>query len=84
MMKDTKYCGRCGVTKPVSCFHRNVKSTDGRQPFCISCRAQRDRTLRKRPSMPIFFSEPRQRPTAEEFRDAKAHGMALALFGIIG
>lgn len=81
---DTKYCGKCGTTKPIACFHRNAMAKDGRQPHCISCRANRPERQRLLPNGRRVEDRFDLRPTREDFRDAKSHGMALALFGIIG
>jgi len=34
-----KRCARCSDTKPHSAFHRSVVRSDGRQVYCIACRA---------------------------------------------
>ena len=34
---ETKKCGRCGETKPVSEFYRNAKISDGLDYFCKDC-----------------------------------------------
>lgn len=32
-----KACGRCGVVKPVSAFHKSSRSKDGHQSWCKDC-----------------------------------------------
>lgn len=37
---ETKACGRCGATKPLSDFHRDRTKPDGRQIRCKECRRE--------------------------------------------
>jgi hypothetical protein len=38
-MDVTKWCSKCGLSKPLSEFHRSVISHDGRVGGCKSCRS---------------------------------------------
>lgn len=46
--EPTKKCACCGRVLPMSSFHKNITSKDGKQSVCIQCRAEYDRQYRKR------------------------------------
>lgn len=39
-MNEEKVCNKCGKTLPLTEFHRNVLSRDGRQAVCKKCRSE--------------------------------------------
>jgi hypothetical protein len=45
----TKNCGKCRQDKPIELFHYCSKAPDGRQYWCITCRAGYDATRRLEP-----------------------------------
>lgn len=45
-----KVCGRCGKSKTLASFSRNKRSADGRQSYCIECKAKYYQWERKQPT----------------------------------
>jgi hypothetical protein len=45
----TKKCGKCRQDKPIEAFHLCSKAPDGRQYWCITCRAGYDNARRLEP-----------------------------------
>lgn len=43
-MNESKRCGMCGDTKPITEFCNKTKSSDGKQSHCRSCGNKRDRS----------------------------------------
>ncbi len=38
-----KYCPRCSETKPISSYHRNKRTADGYQCYCVDCMRDQNR-----------------------------------------
>lgn len=60
---ETKYCRKCGQTKPLSEFSLNAKSKDGHQTYCKECimeyhrsrKKEYQRSLKKKSEKPVFY-----------------------------
>jgi hypothetical protein len=63
---QTKRCSKCGEVKPLSAFHRTVRTRDGRNRVCKECRK-----LEPRYSYPISV-ETKQCPKCLEVKSATA------------
>ena len=46
----SKVCGRCNKSKPLVEFSRNKKAKDGRQSYCVACKAKYYQWERKQPT----------------------------------
>ena len=64
---ETKLCGKCNQTNPISLFSKKTKSKDGCQPYCKKCCAKmsaknykrRQRLLGKvKPKAPVKVAKP--------------------------
>lgn len=52
---ETKYCRKCGQTKPLSEFSLNAKSKDGHQTYCKECIMEYHRSRKKKSEKPVFY-----------------------------
>lgn len=66
-MRKAKRCSKCGVTKPLSNYHRSAIHKDGRRPSCKSCRAIDARSYAQTASGKAV----RKRASAKYFKTAK-------------
>lgn len=49
-MCDTKYCSRCGTTKPASDFHLNKARSSGLCTYCKACSRDYEKTQDRKAS----------------------------------
>jgi hypothetical protein len=62
---DEKRCqGSCGLTKPLSCFHRDRTKPDGQKARCKVCRAEEGRR---------YYAEHREEARARNRRWRRKH-----------
>lgn len=90
----TKLCAVCRQWKPLEDFHKNRCSKDGRQSRCKACNTRRDQTrgfaksedarVRDEAIARFRSAYKRKPPTRAELAEARAAGMALTIFGVIG
>ena len=45
-----KTCGKCGKCKSLTSYSKNSKASDGRQSYCIECKASYYQWERKQPT----------------------------------